>query len=62
MRELSKLDQVAYVRFASGYKSFEDNQEFSDVFVSLERETPADGDRRQISLLDSSLRDKRRKK
>jgi transcriptional repressor NrdR len=53
MRELSKLDQVAYVRFASVYKRFEDVQAFRDVIESLEREAPADGDRRQISLLDT---------
>jgi transcriptional repressor NrdR len=52
MRELSKLDQVAYVRFASVYKRFEDVQAFRDVIESLEREAPGDGDRRQISLLD----------
>ena len=62
MRELSKLDQVAYVRFASVYKRFEDIQEFRDVIESLEREALADDSGRQISLLDSSLRDKRRKK
>lgn len=53
MRELSKLDQVAYIRFASVYKRFEDVQAFRDVIESLERETPADSDRRQISLLDN---------
>lgn len=53
MRELSKLDQVAYVRFASVYKRFEDVQAFRDVIETLEREAPADGDRRQISLLDT---------
>jgi transcriptional repressor NrdR len=52
MRELSKLDQVAYVRFASVYKRFEDVQAFRDVIESLEREAPADEDNPQISLLD----------
>jgi len=52
MRELSKLDQVAYVRFASVYKRFEDLQAFRELIESLEREAPADGDKRQISLLD----------
>ena len=37
MRELAKLDQVAYVRFASVYKRFEDVQAFRDVIESLER-------------------------
>ena len=52
MRELSKLDQVAYVRFASVYRRFEDVQAFRDVIESLERDNPAGGDQRQISLLD----------
>jgi len=51
MRELAKLDQVAYVRFASVYKRFEDVQAFKDVIEKLEHDTPADGDKRQISLL-----------
>ena len=54
MRELSKLDQVAYVRFASVYKRFDDVKEFQDVIERLERDAPGDGDKRQISLLDSS--------
>jgi transcriptional repressor NrdR len=52
MRELAKLDQVAYVRFASVYKRFEDVQAFRDVIEHLEREPPADDEERQISLLD----------
>lgn len=31
MEELSKLDKVAYVRFASVYRSFEDVREFADA-------------------------------
>ena len=53
MRELSNLDQVAYVRFASVYKRFEDVQAFRDVIERLERDAPADADKRQISLLES---------
>jgi transcriptional repressor NrdR len=56
MRELSKLDQVAYIRFASVYKRFEDVQAFRDVIESLEREPPADRDKRQISLLDNDTK------
>jgi len=52
MRELSKLDHVAYIRFASVYKRFEDVQAFRDVIETLEREAPGESDRRQISLLD----------
>ena len=35
MRELKKLDKVAYVRFASVYRNFEDAKEFSDVIREL---------------------------
>jgi transcriptional repressor NrdR len=52
MRELSRLDQVAYVRFASVYKRFEDVQAFRDLIERLERENPGSIDQRQISLLD----------
>jgi len=31
MRELKKLDKVAYIRFASVYRNFEDVEEFSDA-------------------------------
>jgi transcriptional repressor NrdR len=31
MRELKKLDKVAYIRFASVYRNFEDVGEFSDL-------------------------------
>ena len=37
MEELQDLDHVAYVRFASVYKSFEDISEFRDVIDSLEK-------------------------
>lgn len=62
MRELSRLDQVAYVRFASVYKRFEDVQAFRDVIEHLELQNPADRDQRQISLLEpKNKRAKRRK-
>lgn len=53
MRELAKLDQVAYVRFASVYRRFEDVQAFRDVIENLERDHPVADDGRQISLLES---------
>lgn len=37
MRELKKLDKVAYVRFASVYRSFEDLSEFADVIDEVQR-------------------------
>jgi transcriptional repressor NrdR len=41
MRELSRLDHVAYVRFASVYRSFQDVNEFRRVIDHLEKQ-PAD--------------------
>ena len=42
MRELKKLDKVAYVRFASVYSNFEDVDEFSELIreVSLPAQRP----------------------
>jgi len=37
---LKKLDQVAYVRFASVYRSFEDVQAFREEIEKLERDLP----------------------
>lgn len=39
MRELKKLDKVAYVRFASVYRNFEDVDEFSDLVREVSRPT-----------------------
>lgn len=38
MRELQRLDKIAYIRFASVYKSFEDVAEFQDVIAEIGRE------------------------
>lgn len=42
MQELKRLDKVAYIRFASVYKSFQDAEDFRDVLKDLEK-TPAPG-------------------
>ena len=49
MAELRKLDHVAYVRFASVYRSFEDVADFREEIEKLERELPAGES--QLSLL-----------
>ena len=41
MMELKRLDQVAYVRFASVYRRFEDVQAFREEIEKLERDLPA---------------------
>ena len=40
MQALRELDEVAYVRFASVYRSFEDISEFKAEVDRLERDTP----------------------
>ncbi len=51
MEELRNLDQVAYVRFASVYRSFEDVRAFREEIERLEREPPPELRRHQLSLL-----------
>jgi transcriptional repressor NrdR len=41
MRELKRLDKIAYIRFASVYKSFEDVTEFQDVIAEIGQERKA---------------------
>jgi transcriptional repressor NrdR len=41
MRELKKLDKIAYVRFASVYRSFESVGEFQDVLDEVAKKRPA---------------------
>jgi transcriptional repressor NrdR len=43
MRELKRMDKIAYIRFASVYKSFEDLTEFQDAIaeVGQERKSPS---------------------
>ena len=51
MHELRELDQVAYVRFASVYRSFEDVKAFREEIDRLESEPSAQERKDQISLL-----------
>ena len=51
MAELARLDQVAYIRFASVYRSFQDVNEFREVIDHLEHEPPPD-DTGQDDLFD----------
>jgi len=51
MSELKDLDHVAYVRFASVYRSFQDVNEFREEIERLEKELPAAAQKNQISLL-----------
>ena len=41
MEQLKKLDQVAYVRFASVYKSFNDIREFVEAINAMQDDSPS---------------------
>jgi transcriptional repressor NrdR len=36
MRELKKIDKIAYVRFASVYRNFEDVDEFAEAIEEVQ--------------------------
>lgn len=52
MDELRDLDHVAYVRFASVYRSFEDMNAFREEIERLEKAPTAEQRRNQMNLLD----------
>jgi transcriptional repressor NrdR len=51
MDELRALDQVAYVRFASVYRKFEDVRAFREEIERLERQPSPEARRQQLDLL-----------
>jgi len=53
MEELRTLDQVAYVRFASVYRSFEDVRAFLEEIEQLENDLPPEIKESQLDLLKS---------
>lgn len=53
MAELKGLDQVAYVRFASVYRQFEDVQAFREEIERLERQPDPEVLRQQLDLLEN---------
>lgn len=55
MEELRALDEVAYVRFASVYRSFQDVTEFEDEIRRLQKISDAAASREQMSLLPDLL-------
>jgi len=57
MEELRALDQVAYVRFASVYRSFEDVNAFREEIERLEKQLPPDVRRHQLDLLNGDKDD-----
>ena len=51
MAELRELDEVAYVRFASVYRSFQDVNAFREEIERLQNEASPELKKRQMSLL-----------
>ncbi len=51
MEELKDLDAVAYVRFASVYRSFQDLDAFRDEVQRLQSEPTAEDRRKQLKLI-----------
>ena len=59
MDELRKLDEVAYVRYASVYRSFQDINAFQEEIDRLQRDNEQAADnKRQMSLLSRQNRGK----
>jgi len=51
MTELRDVDQVAYVRFASVYRSFTDVREFREIIDNVEKDPPPEIRESQLSLI-----------
>ncbi len=62
MEQLRGLDQVAYVRFASVYRSFEDVRAFLDEIERLEHELPPEVKKDQLDLIPPEKRKSKHKK
>ena len=52
MQELRELDQVAYIRFASVYHSFDDLQAFQDIIMIIEKDLSPEMMKTQLKLID----------
>ncbi len=59
MEELRELDEVAYVRFASVYRSFQDVTEFQEEIKRLQEISDATVSKEQMSLLPEPIGKKR---
>ena len=60
MQELHELDEVAYVRFASVYRRFQDITEFEEEIKRLQRISETAASREQMSLLPELLGKKKK--
>jgi len=62
MDELRELDDVAYVRFASVYRSFDDVQAFREEIDRLEKQLSNKDDRQQSLLLSDEQQTQKRQR
>lgn len=62
MQELHELDEVAYVRFASVYRRFQDITEFEDEIRRLQKISETAASREQMSLLPEPFEKEHKKK
>jgi hypothetical protein len=53
MRELKRLDQVAYIRFASVYRSFQGVDDFQDAIKEVQRPGPPRASSKPLAGKDS---------
>ena len=60
MEQLSALDEVAYVRFASVYRRFQDITEFEEEINRLQRISETAASREQMALLPDLLGGKKK--
>jgi len=61
MDELRELDEVAYVRFASVYRSFQDVNAFREEIERMQKEPSATAKKNQLSLLDAVKNNKQKR-
>ncbi len=57
MDELRNLDEVAYIRFASVYRSFQDVNAFREMVEQMEQNTRLGRNEQQLQLLNGENRD-----
>ena len=61
MQELREIDQVAYIRFASVYHSFEDLQAFQDIIKIIEKDLSPEMIKTQLKLIDDEMTKNKKK-
>ena len=61
MQELREIDQVAYIRFASVYHSFEDLQAFQDIIKIIEKDLTPEMMKTQLKLIEDEKINQKKK-